>query len=1093
MSDKKAKIWQENMVIPTYELGEEERLPIFFKLRNNQGTRGDIYPYKNKDSLTLARNDAHTYKAIRMENDYIRVTVLPELGGRIYEGYDKANDYNFVYRNNVIKPALIGLNGAWISGGIEFNWPQHHRPTTFMPVESRIEEEEDGSVTAWVGETESLSGQKCALGIGIRPDSSCIHARVRLYNPTPQKEPFHWWSNLAVHVNDSYRLMFPPDIDYITFHDKTHVSPFPVVKGIFAGADYADGVDIRYVKNLKPGASFFIFDSQYSFMAGYDDSKDMGTVHVADRFLSPGKKFFTWGRNDSGKAWQKNLTDADGDYIEIMTGCFSDNQPDFTWIMPYETKSFAQRWYPLSGIRDLKNATAYGAVGVWEEEGGIVVGFNVTSPGRVRLIVNDAATIYDAVPLRLYRQAVPGVSSADDVKVSLLDDSGKVLVAWKKLPMFFDGREAPKPREKALPPEKIESVDALFVNGMHLEQYKNPVLKAEDYYREGLRRDPGDLRCNVAMGILSLRKGEPEEAAQFLTQAVGRATSRNPNPIDAECYYQLGLAYRELSADEPDGLEGYRGKALSALKRAAWSYAWKSAALQQAAELELSAGDMDQAEKDLTVSLETNAHSLRTHALRRAIWVRTERKDRARAAAEAMLSYDPMDASSLFTLCLCDGLTDEESVRRLQENLGGKVTAWLCLAEPYLASGLYEEGIGALSLCPRETVMTCLYRAWALGRLGRNEERAAMIRRAEEAPMDDVFPNSLFDRIVLRALSETTDSAVAPYYLGCMLYAHDNGEAAANSFQLAALRRPEFADAHRALAQVLFECLHDTGAAKSELARAYALSREPRIFYELFQLTKVAGAPEDVLLALLENNRDMVEKRQDLRMQYIERLCRAGRLDEAIGLLSGNQFYSYEGGEGVLPGLHAFAYIARGLARLKKNDTEGAMEDFQYADEYPPQYHEGAKYGECRAHIHYFKAVGFDAAGRTAQAQEEFRAAASQNDCLGVSQLFKGLAMRRLGHFAEEAKLFLNLKEEAKKRLADDALTYFLTFPAALPYEQSQQRAIDQAGYAALFFAQLGLGETEDAAKTAQQMRSRRIDTYWVEWLSDNRDASFLA
>ena len=133
MEHGKARIWQEELVIPTYELGEEERLPIFYRLRINQGTKGDIYPYKNKDILRMERNDSHTYRALRMENDFIRVTVLPELGGRIYEGYDKINDYNFVYKNNVIKPALIGLNGAWVSGGIEFNWPQHHRPTTFLP------------------------------------------------------------------------------------------------------------------------------------------------------------------------------------------------------------------------------------------------------------------------------------------------------------------------------------------------------------------------------------------------------------------------------------------------------------------------------------------------------------------------------------------------------------------------------------------------------------------------------------------------------------------------------------------------------------------------------------------------------------------------------------------------------------------------------------------------------------------------------------------------------------------------------------------------------------------------------------------------
>ena len=296
-----ATIRREKLITPTYGQGAAEELPLFSDLRINQGTRGYIYPYRMSDKLTMVKEDK-AYDAIRLENDFIRVTVLPELGGRIYEGYDKVNDYNFVYKNNVIKPALIGLCGVWVSGGIEFNYPQHHRPTTFMPVECTIEEGLNGEKTAWVGEIESMYGIKGTVGVTIWPDRAYIAARVKLYNTTAQTQTFHWWANLAVHANDNYRLMFPPDIDYITFHNKTTVSPFPVVKGMFGGADFGDGVDIRWFKNLRMGSSFFIFDSDYDFMAGYDDGKSMGTVHVADKYVSPGKKFFTWGRAEAPAA-----------------------------------------------------------------------------------------------------------------------------------------------------------------------------------------------------------------------------------------------------------------------------------------------------------------------------------------------------------------------------------------------------------------------------------------------------------------------------------------------------------------------------------------------------------------------------------------------------------------------------------------------------------------------------------------------------------------------------------------------------------------------------------------------------------------------
>lgn len=1072
MAQGRARIWEEDLVIPTYEVGEEERLPIFYKLRINQGTKGDIYPYKNKDILTLEKNDSHVYRALRLENDYIRVTVLPQLGGRIYEGYDKVNDYNFVYKNQVIKPALIGMNGAWISGGIEFNWPQHHRPTTFLPVEADIEEEEDGSVTAWVGETESRNGQKSLMGVNIHPDRSYITVKVKLYNPTPQKEAFHWWANLAVHVNDSYRLMFPPDIDYVTFHDKTHVSPFPIVKGEFAGADFGDGVDIRYVKNIKPASSFFIFDSQYSFMAGYDDSKDMGTVHIADHFLSPGKKFFTWGRAGYGEAWQKNLTDEDGDYIEIMTGCFTDNQPDFTWIMPYETKTFEQRWYSLKGIRDLKNATEGGAVGVWKDEEGVAVSFNVTEAGRVTLCVNGEKHSYDAQPCHVYTCRAGGADSVDEVKVSLTDENGRVLVAWEKLPMFFEGKDVPQPRRKPLPPEQIGTVDELWVNGMHIEQYKHAVIRAEQYYLEGLRRDPGDIRCNIAMGVLLYRKGDFAGAAACLEKAVARFTSRNPNPIDGECYYQLGLAYRQL---------GENAKALSAFKRAAWTYAWKSAALYQSAELECIKGDTDAALADLDASLETNAHSLRALALRSAIWIRRGEKERAAEVAHRTLEYDPLDTLSLFILTLSG---EEGAVERLQRIMADKLENYLNLAAECLSAGLYEEGIRALALSPRKTALQCFYQAWALHQMQDEEAAARMMEEGEKSAQEEIFPNRAFDFLVLDYVAENSSGAMAPYYLGCMYCGRDYDEKAAECWQLAALRNPEFADAHRALAQMLSECLHDDEAAGREMEKAFALSREPRIFYELYQLKKMRGATDAELLALLEENMDLVEKRPDLTLQYMERLCRMGRFDETLQLLKEGRFYSYEGGEGQVPALHAFTHIQLGLKALKKGDGQEALNHFLEANEYPEQYHEGARYQECRAHLHYFMALGYEAVGDITSMNRELEEAASQCNCQTESQYYKGLALKRLGDYVAAAQLFNGLEKDAVRMLESDTLNYFLGFPAALPFEQSQRRTIERMGYAALFYAQMGLGKYHEAAQTAAVMRRKGISSSWTEYLS---------
>ena len=180
----------------------------------------------------------HSWQAVHLENEWVRVVVLPELGGRIHIGYDKVADYDFFYRNNVIKPALVGLTGPWISGGVEFNWPQHHRPGTYLPVEATIEHDDDGSCTVWLSAIDPLSRMKGMHGVCLRPGKSCIELRVRLHNPTPVTQTFLWWANVATEVNEAYQSFFPEDVHYVADHAKRAISSFPLCADKYYGADY---------------------------------------------------------------------------------------------------------------------------------------------------------------------------------------------------------------------------------------------------------------------------------------------------------------------------------------------------------------------------------------------------------------------------------------------------------------------------------------------------------------------------------------------------------------------------------------------------------------------------------------------------------------------------------------------------------------------------------------------------------------------------------------------------------------------------------------------------------------------------------------
>ncbi|HAZ36908.1 MAG TPA: DUF5107 domain-containing protein, partial [Clostridiaceae bacterium] len=350
------KVWEEEVIIPTYQIGEADKNPIFSERRVYQGSSGKVYPYPMIEKVYDEKVDK-VYHAVYLENQYIKVMVLPELGGRIQRAYDKTNNYDFVYYNHVIKPALVGLAGPWISGGIEFNWPQHHRPTTFLPVEHKIRENNDGSKTLLLNDTDQMYSTKSIAAITLYPDKSYIEIKGQLYNGTPFPQTFLWWANPAVPANDYTQSVFPPDVHAVMDHGKRDVSKFPIATGVYYKKDYSAGVDISWYKNIPVPTSYMAEHSDYDFVGAYDHNKKAGILHVADHHVSPGKKQWTWGCGDFGEAWRRNLTDGDGPYIELMAGVYTDNQPDFSWLKPFEEKTFKQYFMPYKSVEAVKNAT----------------------------------------------------------------------------------------------------------------------------------------------------------------------------------------------------------------------------------------------------------------------------------------------------------------------------------------------------------------------------------------------------------------------------------------------------------------------------------------------------------------------------------------------------------------------------------------------------------------------------------------------------------------------------------------------------------------------------------------------------------------
>lgn len=458
-----AKAWKEQVVIPTYEAGTPEKNPIFLEKRVYQGSSGVVYPYPVIEKIADEKTD-HTYNAVFLENEYIKVMILPELGGRVQMAYDKIKQRHFVYYNHVVKPALVGLAGPWISGGIEFNWPQHHRPSTFMPVDTTIEEHADGSVTVWVNEMERMFHQKGMAGFTLRPGCAYLEIKGVLYNRTDLPQTFLWWANPAVAVNDHYQSVFPPDVNAVFDHGKRAVSSFPIATGTYYKMDYSAGVDISNYKNIKVPTSYMGVNSRYDFEGGYENDTQAGMLHVASHHVSPGKKQWTWGNGDFGRAWDRNLTDEDGPYIELMAGVYTENQPDFTWLMPYEEKSFTQYFLPYRELGIVKNASKDFLMNIdLTADGKITLKIFATSRKQAKIMLagTDGTVLLsetvEASPEAVIERTVEaGGHTLADLKLTIAAD-GRTALTWEAEPDEI--RPIPDAAEAALEPQQIKTVE----------------------------------------------------------------------------------------------------------------------------------------------------------------------------------------------------------------------------------------------------------------------------------------------------------------------------------------------------------------------------------------------------------------------------------------------------------------------------------------------------------------------------------------------------------------------------------------------------------------------------------------------------------
>ncbi|HPL58270.1 MAG TPA: DUF5107 domain-containing protein [Flexilinea sp.] len=1023
------EIWEEEVSIPTYEVGIPEKNPMFFENRVYQGSSGKVYPFPIIESISNKKIDKK-YQAVFLENDYLFVMILPELGGRIQRALDKSNNYDFVYYNEVIKPALVGLTGPWISGGIEFNWPQHHRPTTFLPVLYRLQENSDGSKTVQMSDMDRMYGTKEVTNITLYPDKAYIEIKGQLYNPTSSPQTFLWWANPAVPANEYTQSIFPPDVTAVMDHGKRDVSKFPIADGIYYKYDYSKGVDISYYKNIPVPTSYMAYRSDYDFVGCYDHQREAGILHIADHHISPGKKQWTWGCGDFGKAWERNLTDHNGAYIELMAGVYTDNQPDFTWLKPFEEKRFTQYFLPYKKVGQVKNATKDVLLSADMRGNHLefsIYGTHLLEDIRVFISGNNH-TVFDqsftVSPTQIISESVLlPKDSRQNLKLSIFDREGEVLLTYsldraKK-------NKLPSPATPAPNPKDIATNEELFLHGIHLEQYRHPTFDPDPYYLEGLKRDPGDSRINNAYGMLILRRGLIEESEQYFRNAIKRITMRNPNPYDGEPYYNLGYCLF---------LQGRFQEAFDAFYKATWSESEQEKSFYYLATIKTIQRDYDQALDFIENSLLKNLHNLKARGLKTILLRKMGRSDEAKIWAEETNTIDPFDLLALNERKLLSDGTVRLPFTIRPENFNFVIEA----ASDYASYGCYKEAIDLLDRLEPKGPMIHYSLAYYYFRMGDLAESQKQLKSASESDPSYCFPNRIEDIAVLNfAITQNPDDSYAYYYLGNLYYDKKQYQKALTDWKKSTELNDRFATSWRNLAIILWNKEKKPQEAIAAMEKAFSLDpNDARILFESDQLYKKANYPIHDRLENLEKHQSLLEKRDDLYTEYITLLNLSGQYEKALEKISGHIFHPWEGGEGKITSQYKIAHLEMAKKALVEKNSKEAERLLLEALTYPLNLGEGKLIGTKDNDIYYFLGCCYEQACdedkavkawiHACKGSEEISGEMYYYDQPADMILYQGLALFKLTHYERSDLKFHNLIYYGEQHMEDTVtMDYF--------------------------------------------------------------------
>ena len=901
-----AIIREYNKTFTTYPFSDPNPIPAFT----------NIYPYFRYDGFT-DKPIQKEWKVIELENEYIKLMILPQIGGKIWSAIEKSTGRAFIYDNHVVKFRDIAMRGPWTSGGIEPNYGIiGHTPNSVTPVDYITRKNDDGSVSCIIGVLDLLTRTNWTMEINLPKDKAYFTTRSFWYNATSIEQPYYHWMNTGIKTKGNLQYMFP-GTNYLG-HEGEH-GDWPLNK--------QNGKDVSFYDNNNFGGykSYHVFGKYTDFFGAYWHDDDFGMARYAGHDDKAGKKIWIWGLSQQGMIWEKLLTDTDGQYSEIQSGRLFNQTAEKSTFTPFKHRSFSpgaadtwtEYWYPVLKTKGFVEANEYGALNVKYENGWLKIYFNPVQNISDSLQVKQGSrVIYDKKialsPLKTFVDSVKMNSDQDNLVVTL---GGNKLIYRSKPDAYNLSRPLDGPKNF-----DWNSAYGLYIQGKELMDSKT-YPSAEEKLQAALKKDPDFLPALVKMAELMYRNMRYAEALEFAK----RALSIDTNDGGANYYYGIINAQLGGIIDAKDGFD-----------LASLSTEYKSAAYNGLSNLYLKEKNWAKALEFATKAIDFNRFDIAALQAQAIAYRYQNNSAKAKQVLDTILAYDPLNHFAPFEKYL--GQPSEENKIGFTSLIRDEqpTETYLELAASYYKNGCFDECEKVLQMAPANALVS-YWLAFLQNKVGR--PFAAFLEKANNSSPAFVFPFRSEDEEIL-LWAKQQNSNWKPQYFLALIYKDRNRVDESKKLFIQCGNSPDFAPFYAARAAMIMG-----GSDLTDLKKAIALDKNDWRYYKLLGEYYISHNQNESALTVVEPFYRAHAENYIIGMLYAKVLLLNKRYKECSELLSKINILPFEGAT-IGRELYREAELMQAIEQMKNENYAGALAIINEAKKWPINLGVGKPYPE---------------------------------------------------------------------------------------------------------------------------------------------------